>query len=330
MANPPDSGSVESAAERLAKQMAESGSGGLGGSAVERLAKQMAGPDMGGLGGSATERIAKQMAESGSGGLGGSAVERLAKQMEEARIAGSSLAKQMEEARITGLGGTSSIAKQMEEARIAALAGIPSSIAKQMAGLGISDNLRASFGRTAALTTNLGDALANVHAPPLPALHFTAPEVPDLEPLRNPILDTNRQLAELSETTRDLVGIAHKQAELSQSLAETSRLVLLETIRSGRQAKFATWLAAAGIIATLIIATATMYFNYHQSQAAEAHFQHEIQVLQEISQEQRAADRRGQDEVRTLGEILRSLQNPKKAAPNTAPPNPKAPPAKVQ
>ncbi len=192
-------------------------------------------------------------------------------------------------------------------------------LAKELSSLGISDGLKTAFGHTSQLTSSLGEALAHLRATP-------APELPYLEPPRNPILDTNEQLAELSRTTKDLVGIAQKQAELAQSLTETSQLALVEAIRSGKQAKIATRLAAAGIIATVIIAIATMYYNYRRSQAAEAHFRYQIQVLSENWRAQRAAaDSHSQDELRALGEIFRAMQNSKNVTPSS-PRKPKLPP----
>jgi cytochrome c553 len=101
--------------------------------------------------------------------------------------------------------------------------------------------------------------------------------------------------------------------------------VLKETIRSGKQAKIATGIAAAGIIMTFIISAATMYYNYQQRQAEAEHSQREIQVLRESSRESRAAaDSHSQDEMRALSDILRALQNPNTTAPNNPRPKPKA------
>lgn len=199
---------------------------------------------------------------------------------------------------------------------------------REMAGLGIGDDLKKSFERTAKLSASLGDALAHLRPLPVQDFHFAPPELPYLEPPRNPIFDTNKELAELTQTTKDLVGLAQNQAELSQSLAETSRLALAETVRSGEQAKTATRLAAAGIVITVIIAAGTIYYNYRHGEAAEAHLQQEIQVLHEISREQRGADSHSQDEVRALGEILRALQDPKNAAPATPRSTPATAPAR--
>ena len=136
MVGPPDSGSVESAAERIAKQMAESG-------IASGAAKTY-------------DNFAKKLAESGV---------------------------------------ASEAAKTHER------------IAKELAGLGIDDDLRTAFGRTADLTSSLGDSLAYLRASSLPGLEFAAAKMPDLTVPRNPIFDTNEELAELSRTTRDLVGM---------------------------------------------------------------------------------------------------------------------------
>jgi len=198
---------------------------------------------------------------------------------------------------------------------------------RALAGLGISDTLKMAFGRTAKLTSSVDNALAHLRVPSVPA-SFSAPELvlspPELSSLvlPNPALETNKQLAELSQTTGDLVGIAQTQAEIFQSVAETLQLVLQEAIRSGKQARSATRLAAAGIATTLLIALGTLLYN---------HSQHEIQVLQEISREQRAAaDRQSQDQLRALSEILQELQKPKTITPNNPRPKPSTPSGEEQ
>jgi hypothetical protein len=178
---------------------------------------------------------------------------------------------------------------------------------RELAGLDVSDELRRSFGRTTALTSGLGDALSAVHA---------LSAVPELRPLPNPVYETNNQLVELSRTTRDLVDIAQRQAELSRSLTETSGLSLAETVKSGQQARNATRLAAAGILVSILIASATFYYNSHQSRAADARTQEEIRVLREISREQsQTTDARIQDETSVLRQILRELQDSKGRTP---------------
>jgi hypothetical protein len=251
---------------------------------------------------------------------GQSAAERLFNAAEMRKLTGQSAAESvLNAARLRELTGQS-----MADSALKAAASV-----REMAGLGIGDDLKNSFERTARLSASLGDALAHLRPLPVQDFHFAPPELPYIEPPRNPIFETNKELAELTRTTRDLVGLAQNQAELSQSLAETSRLALAETVRSGEQAKRATQLAAAGIIITVVIAAGTIFYNYIHNQAAEAHLQHEIQVLNEISRQQRAADGHGQEEVSALGEILGALQNPKNAAP-AAPPHPSRAPAAPQ
>src|ERR1039458_92792 len=139
---------------------------------------------------------------------GQSAAERLFNAAEMRKLTGQSAAESvLNAARLRELTGQS-----MADSALKAAASV-----REMAGLGIGDDLKNSFERTARLSASLGDALAHLRPLPVQDFHFAPPELPYIEPPRNPIFETNKELAELTRTTRDLVGLAQNQAELSRS-----------------------------------------------------------------------------------------------------------------
>jgi hypothetical protein len=189
---------------------------------------------------------------------------------------------------LAGLGHSDELKRSFESINSAAkMAGL--------AGLGINDELKRSLEHTSLLARDVDDALSNIR---IPARTYDmlgqSIEAPTLEPPPNPIWETNRQLAELTDTVTQLVDVARQQAELSQAIRNASDLALQTAIQSGDEARAATQLARksvrltfGAIIVAIIIAilnvSVAVYEKHRESATADDRRQEEIRVLREIS-----------------------------------------------
>lgn len=160
----------------------------------------------------------------------------------------------------------------------------------------ISEELKRSFEQTSLLSKNISAALDGIHthtdAIGLPSIAmdydtFAPMELPPMELPPNPILETNRQLADLTDTVTQLVSVERQQAELTQAICNTSNLALKNSIESGEEAKTATRVARRTIVVTIIIAALsiiyTSYNNHREGVATDSRHQEEMRVFREIS-----------------------------------------------
>jgi hypothetical protein len=170
-----------------------------------------------------------------------------------------------------------------------------------LTGLHINDELKRSLEHASLLARDVDAALSNIR---IPARAYDMPslEVPNLNLPPSPILETNRQLAELTDTVTQLVDVARQQAELSQAIRNASDLALKNAIQSGDEARAATQLARKSVRLTLgaiIVAVivgiltvgVTVYENRRESAREENRRQEEIRVLREISGRLKGLDR---------------------------------------
>jgi hypothetical protein len=174
-----------------------------------------------------------------------------------------------------------------------------------LAGLGADNAMTRAMEHTSLLARDVDAALSNIR---IPARAYDMPslEVPNLDLPPNPVWETNRQLAELTDTVTQLVDVARQQAELSQAIRNASDLALKNAIQSGDEAKAATQLArksvrltfgaiVVAVIIGILTVGVTVYENRRESANVENRRQEEIRVLREISGQLKGLNRQAPD-----------------------------------
>jgi hypothetical protein len=160
------------------------------------------------------------------------------------------------------------------------------------AALNIDDELKRSFEQTSLLSEGISTALHRICIPAAavgfpPSTAGAYQPLTPMEPTPNPIWETNRQLAELTETVTQLVSVERLQAELTQAICNTANIALKNSVESGEEAKTATRVARRTIVVTIMIAILsiiyTTYNNHRESVATETRHQEEMRVLRDIS-----------------------------------------------
>jgi len=163
---------------------------------------------------------------------------------------------------------------------------------EKLAALNVGDELKRSFAQTSLLTKDISAALHNMCIPTAaigspPSAFADYDTLTPMEPTPNPIWETNRQLAELTETVTQLVSVERQQAELTQAICNTANLALKNSIESGVEAKTATRVARRTIVVTIVIAILSVicatYNNHRESISTETRHQEEMRVLRDIS-----------------------------------------------
>ena len=162
--------------------------------------------------------------------------------------------------------------------------------------LGFSDEVKRSLEHTSLLANNIGQSLSNLNIPTRPVHSSFGLDSEQLSspaffnPPPNPILQTNHQLSELTDTVTQLVDIAKQQAELSLAISKSADLTLKYAIQSGEDAKAATQfarksnrMALIAIVITIITALGSIAASYKLSNSTDVRLQEEIRLLNDIS-----------------------------------------------
>lgn len=99
--------------------------------------------------------------------------------------------------------------------------------------------------------------------------------------IRNPIEETNERLDRLVETVENLATISQRQAELTQSLTNTSNLALQETAKSSKATVLALRVAVAAMLISLLCGVASIVDNHFlaASNDAQAQAAHQTQMM---------------------------------------------------
>ena len=192
---------------------------------------------------------------------------------------------------VTDLGSDNTMKRAMDSmtsaAKMAELTGF--------ARLGIDNELKRAMEHTSFLARDVDVALSNIRIP-ASAYQMPSLEVRNLDVPPNPVWETNRQLAELTDTVTQLVDVARQQAELSQAIRNASDLALKNAIQSGDEAKSATQLARksvrltfGAIIVAIIIGILNVGVTVYENRRQE-----EIRVLREISSQLKELNRQAQ------------------------------------
>ncbi len=140
---------------------------------------------------------------------------------------------------------------------------------------------------------NIAEPKLDVLAHPMPELHIP----------KNPIYETNKTLENVVKQIEDLRPMAAQAAQLISSMNDTALSMQVNYIKNsedtGRQTKVAMYIAAAGLILTVIGLVISSYFSYkssidsnESSQKSDAQikaFQIEIRNLAAAQHEERAA-----------------------------------------
>ena len=215
---------------------------------------------------------------------------------------------------VTDLGSDNTMKRAMDSmtsaAKMAELTGSDSTMKRAMdsmtsaakmaeltgfARLGIDNELKRAMEHTSFLARDVDVALSNIRIP-ASAYQMPSLEVRNLDVPPNPVWETNRQLAELTDTVTQLVDVARQQAELSQAIRNASDLALKNAIQSGDEAKSATQLARksvrltfGAIIVAIIIGILNVGVTVYENRRQE-----EIRVLREISSQLKELNRQAQ------------------------------------
>lgn len=118
-----------------------------------------------------------------------------------------------------------------------------------------------------------------------------------LEPVPNPVYETNSRLDELNDSIIALVGLAKQQASFTQAINDSTQAALKYAIQSGEEAKVATKVARTSmritfgaLVVTVISLFVSVYLQQRSSAATDRYIreerilhEQELRVLKDIS-----------------------------------------------